>query len=49
MNALKGAVIAVTSSLLVAVLFAYLFRVPIPMAGSYSCRDLEKKDYLLRW
>ena len=33
MNALKGAVITVTSSLFVAVLFAYLFRVPIPMGG----------------
>lgn len=33
MNALKGAIIAVVSSLFVAILFAYTFRLPIPMAG----------------
>ena len=33
MNALKGAFFAVASSLLIAVLFAYLFRLPIPMGG----------------
>ena len=33
MNALKGAIIAVVSSLLLAILFAYLFRIPIPMGG----------------
>jgi hypothetical protein len=33
MDALKGAVVALAASLLVAVLFAYLFRVPIPMGG----------------
>ena len=33
MNALKGAMVALMSSLLVAILFAYTFRVPIPMGG----------------
>lgn len=33
LNAVKGAVIAITSSLVVAILFAYLFRLPIPMGG----------------
>ncbi len=30
MDALKGAVVAVVSSLLVAIFFAYVFRIPIP-------------------
>lgn len=33
LNAAKGAAIAIASSLVIAVLFAYLFRLPIPMAG----------------
>jgi hypothetical protein len=33
LNAVKGASIAIASSLVVAVLFAYLFRLPIPMGG----------------
>lgn len=33
MDALKGAIIALVSGLLVALLFAYLFRLPIPMGG----------------
>lgn len=33
MNALKGAVVALVSSLLVALLFAYTFRIPVPMGG----------------
>ena len=33
MNALKGIVTATISSLLVAILFAYIFRFPIPMGG----------------
>jgi hypothetical protein len=33
LNAIKGAVIAVISSLLVALLFAYIFRIPIPLGG----------------
>ena len=33
MNALKGAIISVVSSLIAAILFAYLFRIPIPMGG----------------
>lgn len=33
MNAMKGAIIAATSSLIVAILFAYIFRIPIPMGG----------------
>ncbi len=32
-NALKGAINAVVSSLPIAILFAYLFRLPIPMGG----------------
>ena len=32
-DALKGTIIALASSLLVAILFAYLFRIPIPMGG----------------
>ena len=30
---IKGAIFALASSLLVALLFAYIFRIPIPMAG----------------
>ncbi len=33
MDALKGIIIAIPSSLLVAIVFAYLFRIPIPMGG----------------
>lgn len=33
MNAIKGAVTAVISSLLIAILFAYVFRIPIPLGG----------------
>ena len=33
MNALKGLIISVISSVLIAILFAYLFRLPIPMGG----------------
>jgi hypothetical protein len=33
MDALKGIVIALISSLLIAILFAYIFRIPIPMGG----------------
>lgn len=33
MNALKGAAIALLASLLTAVLFAYLFRLPVPFVG----------------
>ena len=33
MDALKGAIIALVSSLLLVILFAYLFRIPIPMGG----------------
>ena len=33
MDALKGAIVALVSSLLVAILFAYSFRVPIPLGG----------------
>ena len=33
MDALKGIVIALISSLLIAILFAYMFRIPIPMGG----------------
>ena len=33
MNALKGVTTALISSLLIAILFAYLFRLPIPMGG----------------
>ena len=33
LNAVKGAVITLASSYVVAVLFAYLFRLPIPMGG----------------
>ena len=33
MNAIKGAIIAAPSSLLVCILFAYIFRIPIPMGG----------------
>lgn len=33
MNAVKGVAIAVISSLLVAILFAYTFRIPIPLGG----------------
>ena len=33
MNALKGAIVALASSLIVALLFAYLFRIPIPFGG----------------
>lgn len=31
LNAIKGAVVAVISSLFVAILFAYIFRIPIPL------------------
>lgn len=33
LNAVKGAVIAVAASLVIAILFAYLFRLPVPMVG----------------
>lgn len=33
LNAVKGAVIALASSLIIAILFAYLFRLPVPMVG----------------
>lgn len=33
LNAVKGALIALASSLVVAILFAYLFRLPVPMVG----------------
>lgn len=32
-DAKKGAIVALASSLLVALLFAYVFRIPIPMGG----------------
>ena len=32
-NGLKGAMIALVSSLLIAIIFAYFFRLPIPLAG----------------
>ena len=32
-NAFKGTITAVISSLLIAILFAYLFRFPVPMVG----------------
>ncbi len=32
-DAIRGAVVAVVSSLLVAILFAYVFRIPIPLCG----------------
>ena len=33
MNAAKGIVVSLLSSLLVVILFAYIFRVPIPLGG----------------
>ncbi len=33
MNAIRGAIIAVISSLFISMLFAYIFRFPIPMGG----------------
>ena len=33
MDALKGAIVALMSGLLAALLFAYLFRIPIPLGG----------------
>jgi len=33
MNALKGVIGAISSSLIVAILFAYIFRIPIPLGG----------------
>ena len=33
MDALKGAMAALAASLLLAILFAYLFRIPVPMGG----------------
>ena len=36
MDAMKGTIIAVISSLFVAILFAYIFRIPIPMGGMFG-------------
>ena len=33
MDSIRGAIAALTSSILVALLFAYTFRIPVPMAG----------------
>ncbi|MDO8346432.1 MAG: hypothetical protein Q7S85_00895 [Rugosibacter sp.] len=33
MDSIRGAIVALTSSILVALLFAYTFRIPIPMGG----------------
>lgn len=33
MNSIRGAIVALMSSILVALLFAYTFRIPIPMGG----------------
>ncbi|MEX2165023.1 MAG: hypothetical protein WD823_12380 [Sulfuricaulis sp.] len=33
LDAVKGAVIAIAASLMIAIVFAYLFRLPIPMGG----------------
>jgi hypothetical protein len=33
MDSIRGAIVALTSSILVALLFAYTFRIPIPMVG----------------
>jgi heme/copper-type cytochrome/quinol oxidase subunit 2 len=33
LNAVKGGMIALASSLVIAILFAYLFRLPVPMVG----------------
>ncbi len=59
MDALKGAIVALASSLLAALLFAYLFRIPIPMGGyigpfgeisTYSIATVDVlKSVLVAW
>lgn len=59
MNMAKGALFALASSLLIALLFAYVFRIPIPMVGyigpfgivsSYSISVVEVLiSVLLAW
>jgi len=58
-NAFKGTITAVISSLLIAILFAYLFRFPIPMGGyigpfgqfsSYDSNVIDTiKSILVAW
>lgn len=52
MNAVKGSFIAILSSLISAVIFAYLFRLPIPLAGTigpfgdFSSYDADVSEVL---